>query len=74
MLKVPASYDKSAHPKLKENAKKANEIYTQVEKINFDFVNTIAMVIGLTAKIHFQWIDPNITLKMPRTRLRKSMN
>ena len=60
MLKVPVSYDKSAQPKLRENAKKSNEIYTQVEIINFDFVNTISNTVGLTVKIQFQWIDPNI--------------
>ena len=28
--------------------------------INFDFVDTISMVIGLTVEIKFQWVDPNI--------------
>ena len=60
MLKVSASYDKSAQPKLRENAKKANAIYTKVEIVNFDFVNTISNTVGLTVKIQFQWIDPNI--------------
>ena len=62
LLKVPSGYDKSAAPKLGDSVKikKANEISTSVEIINFDFVDTISMVIGLTVEIRFQWKDPNI--------------
>ena len=51
---VPKKYDKSKPPK---TISEVNKIYTKVEIINIDFVDTISMSVGLTVAISMRWQD-----------------
>ena len=60
VLRMPASYKKSSPPELKRGLKEANPIITQINILNVDSVDTIAMRVGLTIEIHFKWRDRKI--------------
>ena len=60
MLRLADSYDKSLPPELPDDAEKPNDVYTMVEIINVDFVDTVNMVVGLTIDIALTWNDYKI--------------
>ena len=63
MLLVPESYDVSLHPELEDQEEQPNEIYCQVNVINIDTIDTVAMVVGLTVEYEFKWKDHKISYK-----------
>ena len=60
MLRVPASYEISAPPYLQKELNNANPIFTQINILNIDFIDTVAMSVGLTVEIHFTWRDQRL--------------
>ena len=60
MIKISENYDVSSPPELYNEPGKPNEIYTKVEIINFDSVDTVLMSVGLTVEISLKWEDQNV--------------
>ena len=60
MIKVSENYDISSPPELCDDHEKPNQIYAQVEIINFDSIDTVHMSVGLTVEISLQWRDQNV--------------
>ena len=60
LLQIPESYDKSLPPELSEEVERPNEIYIQVDVINVDIVDTVAMVVGLTVEFVLKWKDHKV--------------
>ena len=63
VLRMLPSYEKSAPPELKRELIKSNPIFTQINILNVDFVDTISMSVGLTIEIHFMWRDHRIVFE-----------
>ena len=63
VLRMLPSYEKSAPPELKRDLMKSNPIFTQINILNVDFVDTISMSVGLTIEIHFMWRDHRIVFE-----------
>ena len=60
LLQIPESYDKSLPPELSDEVERPNEIYIQVDVINVDIVDTVAMVVGLTVEFVLKWKDHKV--------------
>ena len=60
MLRLSHSYDKSFPPELPEEVEEPNDIYTMVEMINVDSIDTVSMVVGLTIELTLRWRDFNL--------------
>jgi hypothetical protein len=63
MIKPLLEYDKSSPPELKEHMMRAKPIFTEIEILNIDFINTVSMSVGLTVEIHLTWRDPRLVYK-----------
>ena len=59
IFKLPESYDKSSAPKNGGEEGKAS-LYTTVDIINIDKIDTIAMEVGLTIELAVEWRDKNV--------------
>ena len=57
MLRIPPSYEKSTPPDLQKDLTEANPIFTQIDILNIDFVDTVSMSVGVTVEIHLTWRD-----------------
>ena len=60
MLRLDQSYDKSLPPLKPDGEAEPNKIYTMIEIVNVDFVDTVTMVVGLTIDIVLKWNDYKI--------------
>ena len=60
ILRVPASYDYSIPPESEEGKKVNNDIFTHVDIINVDEVNTVDMMVALTIRLTFKWKDHRV--------------
>ena len=68
MLRLSESYDKSLPPLKPDDAAEANDIYTMIEIVNVDFVDTVKMVVGLTIDIVLKWNDFKIDFENVKDR------
>ena len=60
LLQIPESYDKSLPPEMSDEVERPNEIFIQVDVINVDIVDTVAMVVGLTVEFVLKWKDHKV--------------
>ena len=60
MIRVPPSYEKSSSPELSRELMEANPIFTQINILNIDFIDTVRMSVGITVEIHLTWRDPKL--------------
>ena len=51
LIQSTSEYDKSSSPELTEEQNKRNPIFTGINLINIDFINTVSMSVGLTLEI-----------------------
>ena len=56
-IRVPGSYQKSAPPELSRDIMQSNPIFTQIDILNIDFIDTVRMSAGLTIEIQMTWRD-----------------
>ena len=63
MIQPLTEYEKSSPPELEEHLMRANPIFTAIEILNIDFINTVSMSVGLTVEIHLTWRDPRLFYK-----------
>ena len=63
LLQIPESYDKSLPPELSDEVERPNEIFIQVDVINVDIVDTVAMVVGLTVEFVLKWKDHKVNFE-----------
>ena len=62
-IRIPPSYAKSSPPELRNELMESNPIFTQIDILNVDFIDTISMSVGLTMDIYLTWRDPKLTFE-----------
>ena len=62
-IRIPDSYEKSAPPELKRDLMEANPIFTQIDILNIDFIDTVAMSAGMTVEIQMTWRDHKLVFE-----------
>ena len=50
-------------PELKREIMEANPIFTQIDILNIDFIDTVSMSAGLTVDIHMTWRDHKLVFE-----------
>ena len=62
-IRIPDSYEKSAPPELKRDLMEANPIFTQIDILNIDFIDTVTMSAGMTVEIQMTWRDHKLVFE-----------
>ena len=62
-IRIPGSYQVSAPPELSRKTMQANPIFTQIDILNIDFIDTVRMSAGLTIEVQMTWRDHKLVFE-----------